>query len=149
MVPGLILLAAIVAFKALDWWGTKHATFLTGGAPHPSNCVTCHVYPQQTGILSNLLNEDYLSPLKIAVTPDGQKLLVTSQEGNTLLVVDAVRHEVMARIPVGLKPHTAVCSTDGRQVFVTNQWSNTVSVADLKSMKVVNTINVGGGPSLI
>ncbi|HLF35388.1 MAG TPA: hypothetical protein VI583_14180 [Cyclobacteriaceae bacterium] len=145
VIPGIILTTMLTAFFALDWWGRRHAEYMTGGVAHPSNCVSCHVYPQQTGILSDLLNEEYLSPLKVAVTPDGQKLIVTSQEGNELIIIDAGIQKVIARIQVGIRPHTAI--TDGKTVFVSNQWSNNVSVVDLEALKIIKTIQVGGGPA--
>jgi YVTN family beta-propeller protein len=146
-VPGMIIIVILSLLIALDKWGWKHAIYMSGGVSHPPDCISCHVYPMQTGFLAKLLNEDYLSPLKVTGSADGKELFVTAQEGNFLLVIDPVGHKVIARIPVGKKPHSAVISPDGKIVYVSNQWSNTVSVVDISKLAVINTIQVGGGPS--
>ncbi len=143
----IFLVFVIGAFFGLDRWGWKHATYISGGVPHPPNCINCHVYPQKTGVLSRLLNEDYLSPLKLAVTPDGKKILVTAQEGNKLIVLDAITHKIISDIPVGKKPHTVILNAEGTKAYVSNQWSNTISVIDMASLKVERTLRTGWGPS--
>ena len=62
----LVFLAFIigVGYSAFHKWSVDHVLYMTGGVEHPIGCVSCHVYPERDGLLANMLNEDYLSPLK-------------------------------------------------------------------------------------
>ncbi len=135
------------AFIVLDLWGRKHALYYIGGVPHAPNCINCHVYPQKTGLLSKLLNENYLSPIKVAITPDDKELLAAAQEGNMVVVVDLKNHKVIKKIPVGKKPQTVILNREGNLAYVSNQWSNTVSVIDMSDFKVIRNLGTGWGPA--
>lgn len=43
-------------------------------------------------------------PSSLALTPDGSRMLVTTQLDHTVSVVDTASHAVIATIPVGLEP---------------------------------------------
>ena len=149
LIYGLIFFAFILAvgYSAFYKWSVEHVTFITGGVPHPIGCVSCHVYPQRDGLLANLLNEDYLSPLNAAASPDGSKLYVTAQDADLLLVVDPVEGKVETKIIVGRRPHSVVISKNGKTAYVSNQWANNIFIIDLESEQVTDTITSGGGPA--
>lgn len=146
---GLIFFLFIfaVGYSAFYKWSVNHATYMTGGVAHPINCISCHGYPQREGLLANLFNEDYLSPLNGASSSDGSKLYVTAQDADLLLVVNTKEQKVETKIEVGRRPHSVVLSKDGKSVFVSNQWANNVFVIDLKNEHVTDTIPTGGGPA--
>lgn len=149
LVYGLILFAFIlaVAYSAFYKWSVEHVTYITGGVPHPIGCISCHVTPQREGVLANLLNEDYLSPLNAVANADGSKLYVTAQDADLLLVVNPVEREVETTIEVGRRPHSVAISSNGETAFVSNQWANNVFVIDLENEQVTDTIPTGGGPA--
>jgi YVTN family beta-propeller protein len=143
-VPAVLVTAAGIG---LHRWGLEHAKFMSGGQPHPANCIPCHVTPQRKGPVAALFNRTYLSPLKLAITPDGSAVLATAQESDLLLVYDLADEKVTARIPVGARPHTVVVDKAGDRAYVSNHWTNTVSVVDLRKLQVTDTLLVGSGPS--
>lgn len=128
-------------------WSSGHVHYITGGQPASLNCIPCHVYTQRSGWVEHLLGKRYLSPLDIAVSPDGNQLYVTAQEGDALLIIDPKERRVVAKISVGKRPNSVVLSRDGRIGYVSNQWSNTISVIDLTSQRMVSTLTVGSGPA--
>jgi len=126
---------------------TKHVLEINAGQPHPMNCISCHVYPQRNGLVAEYLNEEYLSPLNITVSPEGDRLYVTAQDGNALLIVDPDQRKVISKIDVGIFPHSVVLSKDAKTAYVSNQWSYNISVIDLEDNLVKDTLIAGIGPA--
>ncbi len=128
-------------------WGAEHARYMAGGVDHPPNCISCHLYPQRDGFLAKMVNENYLSPLNGAVSPDGKKLYVVAQDADVVVVVDIPNSEAVSRIKTGRRPHSAKVSADGNTLYVTNQWANNIYVIDLPGGTVRDSIMTGGGPA--
>ena len=76
------------------------------------------------------VNQRYLSPIEMELSPDGRLLYVVCQASDELRVVDLPSGKVVGIVPVGHVPRGIALSPDGRQIFVTNAWSDTVSVID-------------------
>ncbi len=144
---GIPLMAIGFIFYGGHRWGLMHAKHMTGGTPHPSNCISCHVYLDQDAQVARVLDRDYISPFKMQVSPEGKSLYVTAHESNEFVIVDLESDKVKAKIPVGIWPHSITLSKDGRTAYVSNHWSKNISVIDINSAKVINTIEVGSGPS--
>ena len=85
--------------------------------------------------------------MNIAVSSDGNKIFVTAQDGDALIISDVNTGKLIKQIDVGEFPHSVVLSRDEKTAYVSNQWSNNISVIDLEKYKVVDTIMVGGGPA--
>ena len=128
-------------------WSRHHVNYITAVEDHPLNCMSCHLYIQKDGVIAKLINEDYLSPYNMAVSPDGSKLYVIAQDGNSLLVVDTQTNKVIDKIAVGEKPHSVVIKNDGNTAFVSNQWADNLYEIDLSSSKIVDTLKTGSGPA--
>ncbi len=143
----IFLIFLFVAAFVIHRWGAKHAQYMTGGTPHPSNCLSCHLFLDQDSKVARLLDREYISPLNLALVDDDASLLVTAQESNQLLRVDTRKGSVIAKIPVGSWPHTVITGHGGEHAYVSNHWSQNVSVIDLTTNTVINTIEVGAGPS--
>jgi YVTN family beta-propeller protein len=92
-------------------------------------------------------NERYLSPIEMALSPDGRLLYVVCQGSDELRVVDIQSGKVVSAVPVGHVPSGIALSRDGRQIYVTNAWSDTVSVIDAATLKVVRTLATGFEPT--
>lgn len=69
-------------------------------------------------------------PSGIALTPDGQRLLVADQQADAFSVVELASGAVHT-VAAGHKPYGVVSSPDGHSAYVTNEGANTVSVMDL------------------
>ena len=81
----------------------------------------------------------------LALTERNERVYVANAGSDTVSVIDADTHAVIATIPVGDRP-TGVGFL-GTRVYVTNQLSGTVSVIDIASNTVVATVPVGIRPS--
>ena len=97
--------------------------------------------------LGALVKERYLSPLEIAVSPDGHLLYVVCQDSDEVRLVNLESAKVVGSIHVGHIPRGIAFSSDARRLYVTNAWSDTVSVIDTASREVVQTLPTGFEPT--
>ena len=86
----------------------------------------------------------------VAITPNGQYLLVTNTPDNRLEVFDVLAGGGLSRtfsIPVGMEP-VAVAARTNSEIWVVNHLSDSVSIIDLAVMppRVVRTLIVGDEP---
>ena len=88
----------------------------------------------------------------IAISPEGQRVYVTSRAGqDAMVVIDTGTNTILDTVTgVGGAPGGIAVSPDGRLVFVTNEhmWG-TVTVIDSVTSLVVSTIAVGDWPSAV
>jgi YVTN family beta-propeller protein len=124
-----------------------HVNYLTAVEDHPITCRTCHIYTQQDNIIAKMLHETYVSPYKLSISGDGEKLYVVGQESNHLLLVDPKKGKVKGKLKVGERPHTVTLTGDGHTAYVTNQWADNIYKIDLDQWKVVDTLVGGAGPA--
>ena len=96
---------------------------------------------------ASLPKERYLSPIEIALSPDGRLLYVVCQDSDEVRLVDAQTRKVIGSVPVGHVPRGIAVSSDGQRLYVTNAWSDTVSVIDTASLKLVQTLPTGFEPT--
>ncbi len=86
-------------------------------------------------------------PLRVAVTPDGARALVTLQgledePGREVAVVDLAARRVLARIAVGSSPTGVAVHPGGRFAVVTTRYEDRARVIDLTTLRVVATVPV-------
>ncbi len=93
------------------------------------------------------VNQHYLSPIEMALSPDGRFLYVVCQASDEMRVVDLASGTVVSNVPVGHVPRGIALSRDGRRIYVTNAWSDTVSVIDAATLTVVRTLPTGFEPT--
>ncbi len=144
---GIVLALGLLIYFPGRNMARAHVNSKTATTDHPLLCTSCHLYIQKTGIISKLVNADYLSPLNLAVSADGKRLYVVAQEGKALLVVDNETQKVLNKISVGNQPHSVILNSDGKRAYVSNQWSDNVSVIDLTTSIVIDTLKTGNGPA--
>ncbi|MGW0879659.1 beta-propeller fold lactonase family protein [Streptomyces sp. NPDC002671] len=89
-------------------------------------------------------------PAGLAVTPDGQRLVVADRLADAATVVNLADGS-MSTVAVGHAPYAVALAEDGKTAFVTNQGGDTVSVLDLSgSAPVVSTtVKVGTHPNAV
>lgn len=87
-------------------------------------------------------------PAGLAVTPDGQRLVVADHLADAVSVVNVATKQVSS-VAVGHAPYGVAVTPDGRTAFVANQGANTVSVVDLSGATpgVRATATVGTHPN--
>jgi len=89
----------------------------------------------------------YLSPIEMAISPDGHLLYVVCQDSDEVRVVDIQSSKVVSAIKVGHVPRGIALARDGSRLYVSNAWSDTVSVIDTATREVVQTLATGFEPS--
>jgi len=125
----------------------EHVNYKTATEDHPLLCTSCHLYIVKDGIISKLVNADYYSPINLAVSKDGNTVYVVAQDGNALLITDAVTGKVLKEIKVGEHPHSVIIDNTGKKAYVSNQWADNISVIDLETLSVTDTLITGNGPA--
>lgn len=91
-----------------------------------------------------------VNPVSITELPDGSKIYVANQGGNSVTVINSVDHTVKTTIPVGSSPSFVLASSDSACVYVANQGDGTVSVISTASDAVIGSaVPTGGGPTFL
>jgi YVTN family beta-propeller protein len=86
-------------------------------------------------------------PMGLALSPDAQRLYVTTGRGGAIVVIDAVKWTVVQRIEsVGARPWGIGMSHDGRRLFTANGTSDDVSIVNFSTAKVEHRLKVGSLP---
>ncbi len=151
-----IIIGVLIAGLASAAWvghgiAVEHTRYIMGGVEGhvatPTNCIPCHIEGGKNFITENFLDQQYHSPIDIAIAPDGHRLYVTAQESGQLLIVDTGQGRVAGTIPLGQHPHSVILSRDGRTAYVSNQWANTISVIDLAQEEIISELKPGDGPT--
>ena len=88
----------------------------------------------------------YARPHGIAFMPDGNRLLVTSEQARALVVVDVPNGRVDHAIETGQPGHLLTLTKDGRHAYTANIATGSVSLVDLDKGLVVKTVVTGKGP---
>ena len=91
--------------------------------------------------------QHYLSPIEMALSPDGTRLYVVCQDSDEVRLIDLNSNKVVGVVRVGHTPRGIAESSDGTRIYVTNASSDSVSVIDTVSLKVVRTFATGFEPS--
>ncbi len=89
----------------------------------------------------------YLSPVTLALSPDGHRLYVVCEDSNTVLAVDTRSEQVVARVSVGQEPKAIAVSPDGSNLYVSNEDEGTISEIEASTFQVRRTLRVGWGPA--
>ena len=83
---------------------------------------------------------------RVKVTPDSRYALVSDVDTGELVVVDAVKHVVARRVPVGKQPEGVLVAPDGSRAFVAVNGDNQIAVVDPKTWTVIKKLSPGTGP---
>jgi len=85
-------------------------------------------------------------PRRFAISPSGNRVFVTNNNGASVSVIDTGNQQVIATIPVGVKPRGIAITPSGDAIYVGNVQDATVSVIDARTLTVIKTIPVGTKP---
>ena len=97
---------------------------------------------QHSSVISH---PNFVSPHANPIAVHANKVFVVNTPSDSLDVIDARTHRVVARIAVGVDPVSVAVRPDGREIWVSNHVSDSVSVIDIASgsptyLQVVATI---------
>jgi YVTN family beta-propeller protein len=85
-------------------------------------------------------------PEQLAVSRDGKRLYVASEDTGQGIVLDSADGHVIAKLPVGGEPEGVTLSPDGRHVYMSSEEQHHIAVIDTATNKVVATLEVGQRP---
>lgn len=86
------------------------------------------------------------APHGLAVSRDQQRLYVTCEGRQEVLVVDVSSRKILHAIPTNQAgSHMLVVSADDARAYVTNFWHGTVTVLDLNAKRILAQIPTGSG----
>lgn len=85
-------------------------------------------------------------PEQLAVSRDGKRLFVASEDTGQGIVLDAGDGHVIAKLAVGGEPEGVTLSPDGRHVYMSSEQEHHVAVIDVATSKVVARLEVGQRP---
>lgn len=85
-------------------------------------------------------------PEQLAVSGDGKRLYIASEDTGRAIIVDAVTGRTIASLPVGGEPEGVTLSPDGRFVYMSSEEDHQIAVIDTATNKVVTTFEVGLRP---
>ncbi|MFO0910094.1 MAG: beta-propeller fold lactonase family protein [Isosphaeraceae bacterium] len=88
------------------------------------------------------------SPVALALSSDGTRLLTANMTSGTVSLVDALTGTVLAEVATGEKPAGVGLSKDGRHAAVANWYGYDLAVLEVgpRSLKVVGHVAVGPEP---
>lgn len=93
--------------------------------------------------------EEDVTPVGMAITQDGSKVLVSLGRANHIAIVNASTHEVLKYVLVGRRAWSVDLSSDERTAIVANGLSDDITVVDMDSMEPVRSIPVGRVPHTV
>lgn len=88
-------------------------------------------------------------PEQLAVSADGRRLYVASEDTGRAVVLDASSGRVLASTPVGGEPEGVAVRPDGRYVYVTSEEDHAIAVLDARSGALTARIPVGQRPRVV
>jgi YVTN family beta-propeller protein len=85
-------------------------------------------------------------PEQLAVSADGKRLFVASEDTGQGIVLDSATGKVIASVAVGGEPEGVTLSPDGKFVYMSSEADHHIAVIDAATTTVVTTFNVGERP---
>jgi YVTN family beta-propeller protein len=95
---------------------------------------------------SELPDEPHRSPIALALSADGARLLVANQTSGSVSLVDTKGARVLHELKTGEKPAGVAISRDGRRGVVAHWYGYDLAVLDLKHDKIAVTGRIEVGP---
>ena len=95
------------------------------------------------------------SPVRLVLSPSGERAYVTARNSNALLVFDVAKlldggeHAVIGRVPIGPAPVGIAVVNEGRRVIVTNSNRFAGRSNDRQSLTVIDASRVSEGAAAI
>ncbi|MEO6444458.1 MAG: beta-propeller fold lactonase family protein [Gemmatimonadaceae bacterium] len=119
------------------------------GGPTPGNSLTIIDLPRRAVSRTISLGENR-RPHGIVWLPDGERVLVTVEQNQAVLIVDVGKGIVTHTMPTASNgTHMVALSPNGKFAYTANIGSGSVTRLDLDAGKAVQTVITGKGPEAI
>jgi YVTN family beta-propeller protein len=86
------------------------------------------------------------APHGVGVNSSARRVYVANHDADSLSVLDAVSHNLLATVPVGDGPNGVAYNSANDRIYVANRNSNSVSVLRASDYALVKTVAVGQTP---
>lgn len=90
--------------------------------------------------------EEDVTPVGMAITKDGTKVLLSLGRANHIAIIDAHSKQVLKYVLVGKRAWSVDLSSDEKTAYVANGLSDDVTLVDMASMNPVKSVPVGRVP---
>ena len=88
-------------------------------------------------------------PENLALTPDGQWLVVSNEEDGEASVIELSSGKRIGALPTGAEPEGVACRPDGKVCYVTSEDEGSVTVVDPQAFKVIASFKVDQRPRAV
>jgi YVTN family beta-propeller protein len=105
-----------------------------------------HTVVGKIGFLPQGMRAEDVTPVGMALSPDGKTAYVGLGRANHVAVVDVASRTVKQYVLVGKRPWGLTVSRDGKRLYVANGLSDDMTIIDTGSLKPVKTLKVGRVP---
>lgn len=95
------------------------------------------------------MRSEDVTPVGMALSPDGKTAYVGLGRANHVAVVDAASRQVKDYVLVGKRAWGLAASRDGKRLFVANGLSDDLSIVDTATRRAVKTLQVGRVPHTV
>ncbi|MFJ9034361.1 Dyp-type peroxidase domain-containing protein [Streptomyces sp. NPDC102274] len=120
---------------------TARARFLTAGGTVPKTSPDAP--PSDTGIVGPEIVPDQLTPVGVAVTPDGGSVYVANEVTARVSVISTRTGKITATVPVGQGVFGVTLAPDGKKAYAAVLGPGDVAVIDTASRRVTGKAHVG------
>ena len=90
-----------------------------------------------------------VTPVGMAITKDGSKVLLSLGRANHIAIIDAHTHEVLQYVLVGKRAWSVDLSRDEKTAIVANGLSDDITIIDMASMQPVRSLPIGRIPHTV
>ncbi|MBI4923516.1 MAG: PQQ-dependent catabolism-associated beta-propeller protein [Devosia nanyangense] len=90
--------------------------------------------------------EEDVTPVGMAITRDGSKILLSLGRANHIAIIDAHTHDVLKYVLVGKRAWSIDLSKDEKIAIVANGLSDDITIVDMASMSAVKSLPIGRVP---
>jgi PQQ-dependent catabolism-associated beta-propeller protein len=105
-----------------------------------------HTVQGRISFLPTGMRSEDVTPVGMALAPDGRTAYVALGRANHVAVVDVATRQVKAYVLVGKRPWGLALSRDGSRLYVTNGQSDDLTIVDTAALKALRTVQVGREP---
>jgi PQQ-dependent catabolism-associated beta-propeller protein len=95
------------------------------------------------------MRREDVTPVGMALAPDGKTAYVGLGKANHVAVVDVAARKVTGYVLVGKRGWGLAVSRDGKRLYVANGMSDDMTIIDTQAMKATRTLKVGRVPHTV
>jgi YVTN family beta-propeller protein len=90
-----------------------------------------------------------LTPVHLALKPDGGELFVSNFGSDSISEISTVTNEVGGTYTIGSKPVHGIVSADNSNLWISNFGADSISLYSIDDGKLVNSIHTGSAPDAL